>query len=81
MGEIDLDFSFEDAMHELEKTIRLLESGDLSLEESMDQFEKGQRLIRLCNKYLEDASLKVEALTSDGEIVELDVDGVERSSN
>lgn len=73
MDKSDLDFSFEDALDELEKTIALLESGELSLEESMAEFEKGQDLIRLCNSYLEAASLKVEALTADGEIVELDV--------
>ncbi len=73
MDKSDLDFSFEDALDELEKTIALLESGELSLEESMAEFEKGQDLVRLCNSYLEAASLKVEALTADGEIVELDV--------
>ena len=65
--------SFEDALAELEKIVAQLESGDLTLEASLDLFEKGQKLAQQCNVQLETAALRVEQLTSDGEIVELEL--------
>lgn len=65
--------TFEDALAELEKIVAELESGDLSLEASLDLFEKGQKLAQQCGVQLETAALRIEQLTSDGEIVELDL--------
>ena len=65
--------SFEDALVELEKIVAQLESGDLTLEASLDLFEQGQKLAKQCNVQLETAALRVEQLTEDGEIVELDL--------
>jgi exodeoxyribonuclease VII small subunit len=48
-----------------------LESGELSLEESLAIFERGQKLAAYCNNLLEQAALKVEQLTSDGEIINI----------
>lgn len=67
--------SFEEAMEELEETVEKLETGDLSLEHSLQLFERGQQLAAYCNLQLESAVLKVEQLTSDGEIVEISKDG------
>jgi exodeoxyribonuclease VII small subunit len=63
--------SFEAALEELEETVAQLELGDLTLEESLKLFERGQKLAEYCNQMLENASLRVEQLTADGEIVEL----------
>ena len=65
------EMSFEEALKALEETVAALESGDLPLEDSLALFEKGQKLADHCNVLLEKASLKVEQLTADGEIVEL----------
>ena len=65
--------SFEEALAELEKIVAELESGDLTLEASLDLFEKGQKLAQQCNVELETAVLRVEQLTGDGEIAELDL--------
>lgn len=62
---------FEDALHELEATVSRLETGDLDLEEALALFERGQSLAAYCNTKLEQAGLRVEQLTSDGEIVEV----------
>ncbi|MGD8806591.1 MAG: exodeoxyribonuclease VII small subunit, partial [Chloroflexota bacterium] len=48
-----------------------LEEGELTLEASLSLFEQGQLLARRCTELLEQAELKVEALTADGEIVEV----------
>lgn len=67
------NLSFEAALEELEQLVAKLEQGDLTLEASMALFERGQRLADYCNRQLDEASLRVEQLTVDGEIVELTV--------
>lgn len=73
MSEETGKLSFEEALAELEKIVAQLESGDLTLEASLDLFEKGQKLAQQCNMQLETAALRIEQLTNDGEIVELDL--------
>ena len=67
------DLTFEMALADLEKTVAKLEAGELTLEESLTLFERGQKLANHCTQQLEAASLRVEQLTVDGEIVELSV--------
>ena len=71
MNEKIVGLTFEEAMAALEQTVDRLEVGDLALEESLALFESGQLLAEHCNKLLEQASLKVEQLTADGEIVDV----------
>lgn len=63
--------SFEEALVELEAIVAQLEAGELTLEASLALFERGQALAARCNKQLDEASLRVEQLTADGEMVEL----------
>jgi exodeoxyribonuclease VII small subunit len=65
------DLSFEQALIALEKTVERLEAGELPLEESLKLFERGQELAAYCSRLLEEASLKVEQLTADGEIIDI----------
>jgi len=65
------ELPFEQALGELEETVAKLEEGELTLEESLALFERGQKLAAYCNQLLDEASLHVEQLTDDGEIVEL----------
>ncbi len=53
---------FEEALKELEETVRKLESGETSLEEAIELFEKGVGLTKQCRKLLEGAELKVTKL-------------------
>ncbi len=66
------ELNFEESLKRLELLVERLESGDLPLEESLQLFEEGQKLAALCNQKLESAVLRVEQLTSDGEIIEVD---------
>ena len=43
---------FEEALKELEETVKKLESGETTLDESMELFEKGISLTRTCRKLL-----------------------------
>ena len=63
--------TFEEALIELEAIVTQLESGDLTLEASLALFERGQLLANRCNLSLDNAALRIEQLTADGEIVEL----------
>ncbi|MCK5322632.1 MAG: exodeoxyribonuclease VII small subunit [Desulfobulbaceae bacterium] len=54
--------TFENALEELEKTARDLETGDLSLEISLKKFEEGIKLAEFCNRKLDDAQKKVDIL-------------------
>ncbi len=65
------EMSFEGALQELESVVAQLESGDLTLEASIGLFEQGQVLAKRCVTQLEEATLRVEQLTQDGEIIEL----------
>ncbi len=54
--------SFEDALAELDETVRQLEAGELSLDESLALFERGQKLSARCQQLLQSAELKVQQL-------------------
>lgn len=54
--------SFEQALKELESIVRLLERGDLALEEAMKYYERGMLLKTFCDRYLQEAQLKVEKI-------------------
>jgi exodeoxyribonuclease VII small subunit len=71
MNEDLSDLSFEKALALLQEAVEQLESGELSLEESLAIFERGQQLAAYCSNLLEQAALKVEQLTSDGEIIDI----------
>ena len=77
MSEESSELAFEQALRELEETVTKLEAGELTLEESLDLFERGQLLAAYCAELLEKASLRVEQLTADGEIVDIQVEAEE----
>lgn len=64
------EINFEKSIEELENITKKLESGDLSLDEMIKLFEKGMDLSSKCNKILDEAESKINALVKkDGEIV------------
>ena len=65
------ELTFEEALAELEAIVAQLETGELTLDASLTLFERGQKLATRCNVQLEQATLRIEQLTTDGEIIEL----------
>jgi len=57
------DFNFENALLELEKTVDLLEKGDIPLAEALGEFEKGIKLSKDLAKFLEEAKQKIVTLS------------------
>ena len=55
--------SFEDALAELETTVRELESGKVRLEEAVAAYERGSALKAHCEARLRDAQLKIDRIT------------------
>ena len=65
---MDKNVNFENSLAQLEETVSLLESGDeLTLEESLKAFEDGIHFARLCRQKLDDAELRIQQLTENGE--------------
>ncbi len=68
------NMKFEEAILRLEDITAELESGELTLDESIAKYEEALKLLRICNKTLEMAELKVKILTEkeDGTITDAD---------
>ena len=74
--------SFEEAFDELEKTVELLEAGDIPLEDSISLFERGMKLAAELERQLEQAELRVRKLrpssveldAADDALVDIDAD-------
>lgn len=56
------ELTYEQALEELERIVAELEQGQLSLEDSLSKFERGIALVRLCDRKLKSAEMKVEKL-------------------
>jgi len=58
---------FEDAMAELERIVRELESGDLGLEQALRLYERGVALVRTCGTQLDRAEERLQVLSLDAQ--------------
>ena len=61
------NLSFEEALSELEKIVRQLESGGADLKSSIDSYERGMMLKKLCESKLKEAQAKIEKITISGD--------------
>ena len=61
------DLSFEQALAELEKIVKKMESGELSLEDALATHKRGLELARFCQQRLEAAQQQVKVL--EGEVL------------
>lgn len=66
------DLTFEQALENLEAIVEQMEKGDVPLAELIARYEEGNKLLKLCEKRLRDAELKIELLKqrTDGEAAE-----------
>ncbi|MGC9270576.1 exodeoxyribonuclease VII small subunit [Acidiphilium sp.] len=56
--------SFEDALAELERIVRGLESGQQKLEDAITAYERGTALKRHCDARLAEAETRVQAIVT-----------------
>lgn len=52
--------TFEEALKQLENTVKELEDEEITLEASVELYEKGLKLSRFCTEFLEKAELRIE---------------------
>lgn len=52
--------TFEEALKQLESTVRQLEDEKITLEDSVQLYEKGIKLSKFCTEILEQAELRIE---------------------
>lgn len=52
--------TFEEALKQLESTVKQLEDEQVTLEASVELYEKGLKLSRFCTQFLEKAELRIE---------------------
>lgn len=63
------NLTFEQAMKQLEDTVRRLESGDLPLGESIEQYKRAMTLVQFCRQQLDKAELEiVQLIEQDGNL-------------
>lgn len=55
--------SFEDALTELERIVRALETGSTRLDDAINAYERGALLKRHCEAKLKEAQAKVERIS------------------
>ncbi len=55
--------SFEEALTELEDIVKKMEGGNLPLSSSVELYERGAMLKKICEKHLNEATLKIEKIS------------------
>ena len=61
------EMAFEEAFTELERIVDRLENGELTLKESLSLFERGQALALACSRKLDEAELRIEQTSPQGD--------------
>ncbi|MBQ8342439.1 MAG: exodeoxyribonuclease VII small subunit [Clostridia bacterium] len=71
------EISFESALEELQNIVNALEAGNVGLDQSLGLYERGIELVRLCNKRLDEAQQRVDAvrIAADGTVSTVPFDG------
>lgn len=58
--------TFEESIEQLEQILKDLEFGAIPLAELVDKYTKAKEYIKICQKQLDDAELKISLIDSDG---------------
>jgi exodeoxyribonuclease VII small subunit len=73
MAEKKVDaLSYEEAYEELEGIVAALEAGEHKLDEALALYERGQALAARCGLLLDEAELKVQQLSANGELTDFE---------
>ncbi|MCL6453205.1 MAG: exodeoxyribonuclease VII small subunit [Alicyclobacillus sp.] len=63
------DLTFEEAMQQLEETVRKLESGELPLTDSIAAYKQAMTLVQFCRKQLDEAEFQIQQLVERDDVV------------
>jgi exodeoxyribonuclease VII small subunit len=67
VSSIDPALSYEQALTQLDATLRALEEGKLSLEDAIAAVARGREYLQYCERKLEEAKQRIESLPVDEE--------------
>jgi exodeoxyribonuclease VII small subunit len=70
------DPSYEDARDELIAVVQKLETGGTSLQESIALWERGEELARVCQRWLDGARARLDAVVREGDAAQAETDGL-----
>ncbi|KIL48613.1 exodeoxyribonuclease VII small subunit [Jeotgalibacillus alimentarius] len=59
-------YSFEEAMEQLENIVNKLEEGDVPLEQAIDYYKKGVELSKMCHDKLQSAEKQIAVMMTEG---------------
>ena len=65
MSSIDPALSYEQALTQLDATLRALEEGKLSLEDAIAAVARGREYLQYCERKLEEAKQRIDSLPVD----------------
>lgn len=65
------ELPFEEALKALENVVDSLETGDIPLAKLVQQYEHGKNLLKMCEKHLSHAQLRISQLQDEGPQVSL----------
>lgn len=70
------EMTFEEALKELETTVKKIDNGQETLESAIGAFERGTKLKVHCEQKLKEAKLKIERIAqkSDGSLIAEEVE-------
>ncbi len=68
------DPSYEDARDELIAVVQKLETGGTSLQESIALWERGEELARVCQRRLDGARARLDAVVREGDALQAETD-------
>ncbi len=69
------EIAFEDAIKDLEKTVRDLESGNVLLDEAIEKFTNAMKLAEVCNNKLKNAEESInKILNKNGELEDFKIE-------
>lgn len=61
MSTPDESLTYEAARERLQQIVRTLESGGVGLAETMQLWEEGERMAKICQRWLDGATAKIDA--------------------
>ena len=67
--------SYEQARDELASVVKRLEAGGLSLEQSLELWERGEKLADVCQRWLDGARARLDAVMHESDPAQAETDG------
>ncbi|MGF1530264.1 MAG: exodeoxyribonuclease VII small subunit [Puniceicoccaceae bacterium] len=67
--------TFEEAFAALNDAVQEMEQEDIPLQSLIDQYAKGTEMLKICQRRLGDAELRIEKLREDGSLEPLEPNG------